>query len=234
MVLNLVGLGLRKNSVTAEALEKIKESDKVYLENYTVDFPYSLDDLKEELGAEILELNREKVEDESIVEEAKEKNVSLLIYGDVLAATTHLQLINKCKEEKVAFEIYHNASILTAVGETGLSLYKFGKVSSMPTWTENYKPASFMEYVKENKSIDAHSLILVDIGLDLKDAKLELQEAAQSSGVELGKVILCSRVGTEDMKVFYGELPDECDKPYCFIMPGKLDHVEKNFLERFK
>ena len=232
-MLNLIGLGLNEKSVTAEALEKIRKSDKVYLENYTVDFPYSLEDLKKNIGVEIEKLDRERVEDESIVAEAEEKEICLLIYGDVFSATTHTQLVLACEEKEIECKVFHNASVLTAVAETGLSLYKFGKVSSMPAWTESYRPSSFMEYVKENKKSDAHSLILVDIGLDLKDAKLELQEAAQACGVELGKVILCSRLGTNDMKIFYGSLPEDVEKPFCFILHGKLNEIEEKVLERF-
>ena len=31
---------MTKNSIPADALEKLKQCDKIYLENYTVNFPY--------------------------------------------------------------------------------------------------------------------------------------------------------------------------------------------------
>jgi len=49
-----------------------------------------------------------------------------------LTATTHISLIEEAKRCGVKYKIIYNASILDAVAETGLQLYKFGKVTSMP------------------------------------------------------------------------------------------------------
>jgi len=234
MTFNLIGLGLGKNSITAEALETLKKCDEVYLEGYTVDFPYTSEELSKSLDTKLEVLPREKVEDESILVNAKEKNISLLVYGDSLSATTHTQLVLACKQQKIPFEIYHNASIMTAIAQTGLQPYKFGKTSSMPTWTDSWKPDSFMEYIKENKSIGAHSLLLVDIGLDLEKAKEQLMIAFSNYKVKLDKIILVSNIGTENQKIIYDNLenlPEEIPKPFCFIIPEKLQEMESEFLD---
>jgi diphthine synthase len=179
----------------------------------------------------ILSLERGKVEDESIISEAKEKDISLLIYGDVLAATTHLQLIQACKDNEVEVGVYHNASVMTSIAETGLSLYKFGKTASMPSWKEHTnKPTSFMNYIKQNKSIGAHTLLLIDIGLELEDALEQLKEASEKEQVEIERLILCSALGTKEQKIYVDKLPEEVKKPYCLIVPGDLDHIEEEFL----
>ena len=91
-----------------------------------------------------------------------------------------------------------------------------------------------MEIVKENNSINAHSLILVDIGLDFETALKELEKSAKEHKIKLDKIIVCSRLGTRYRKIFYekvGDLFDEdIDAPFCFIIPGKLHFVEEEML----
>jgi len=226
MAFYLIGLGMNKNSISADALEAVKSCDKVYLENYTVDFPYSLS----ELDFEFEDADRDFVESEKVLEEAKEKNVALLVYGDALSATTHMQLILSCKKRGISYRIFHNASILTSVGEIGLSLYKFGKTASIPDWKEHTnKPKSFMEILKENRTIDAHTLMLVDIGLDFSRLKEQLGEC----GFEEEKILVVSKAGTDEKKIIYRDLNEieKVEQPYCLIVPGKLNDFEEGVLE---
>ena len=234
MTFHLIGLGLEKKSISAEALDILKTCDEIYLEGYTVDFPYTPEELSESLKIELKILPREKVEDESILENAKEKEIALLVYGDSLSATTHTQLIISCKSKEIPFKIYNNASIMTAIGQTGLQLYKFGKTSSMPTWTDSWKPDSFMDYIKENRSIGAHSLLLIDIGLDLNKAIEQLKTASINHNFEITKVILVSNIGTENQNIIYNslhKLPNKIPKPFCFIILSKLQEMEEEFLK---
>ena len=236
----LIGLGLEKKSISADALEVLKKCDKVYLENYTVNFPYALVELEKALGIKLISLARGKVEDESIVSEAKEKNVALMVYGDALSATTHMQLILACKKQNIGFKIFHNASILTVAGETGLSLYKFGKVASMPDWKEHKnKPTSFMNYIKENLSIKAHILLLIDIGLDSLRAIEQLKEASKEEIIKLpSKIIILSNAGTDKQKIFYGTLEELAERkivlPFCFIIPSAMHFLEEEGLEELR
>ena len=45
-MLYLIGLGLNQQSLTAEAREVLKNCKEIYLENYTVEFPYSIKKLE--------------------------------------------------------------------------------------------------------------------------------------------------------------------------------------------
>ena len=165
-MLYIIGLGLNVDGISKYGLETVNKCKRVYLENYTVDFPYSEGELKEVLGKKVILADRDFVENLKIVDEAQKMNVALLVYGSPLTATTHISILEEAKKSGVRYKIIYNASILDAVAETGLQLYKFGKIASMPAWdsSKNYEPDSFMEIVKENQSIKAHSLILVDIG----------------------------------------------------------------------
>ena len=137
MAFYLIGTGLDKNSISADALKILKSCNKIYLENYTVNFPFKIEELENSLDIKIEEINRESIENEAIILEADEKNIALLVYGDSLYATTHIQLILACKEKNIEYKIFHNASIMTAIAETGLQPYKFGKTPSMPNWEEH-------------------------------------------------------------------------------------------------
>lgn len=240
MAFYLIGTGMNKKSISADALEILKKCDKVYLENYTVNFPYEIKDLEKEYNVKIEEIKRENVENESILNKAKEKEIALLVYGDSLSATTHTQLILSCKKQKIPFKIYQNASIMTSIAITGLQLYKFGKTASMPNWKEHTnKPTSFMEYIKDNLSINAHTLILTDIGLELKNAIEQLEESSIKTKIEIPeKIIVLSNAGNKNQKIFYDNLKNlkklEIKLPFCLIIPSKLHFIEEEALKEFK
>ena len=175
-MLYLIGLGLNENGITKEGMLALRSCQKIYLESYTVNFPYSTTDLENSLGKNIVELGRSEVESDKLINEAKKNDVALLIYGCPLFATTHLSLIMDAKKDKVNTKIIYAASVFDAIASCGLQLYKFGKITSMPAWQKNFTPDSFLDIVSENQSIKAHSLILTDIGLDFENSIIQLKE----------------------------------------------------------
>lgn len=234
-MLYLIGLGLDAYGISKQGLDIIKRAKKIYLENYTVDFPYNLGWVEDVIDKKVINADREKVESLEIVDEAKKQDVVLLVYGSPLTATTHITLVQECKISGTKYKVIHNASILDAVAETGLQLYKFGKTTSMPAWKKSFEPTSFMETIKDNMKIEAHSLILIDMGLNLNVAIDQLEISAKKEGIKLDKIILCSKLGTERSRIMYNKAENfrdmNIEKPYCIIIPGKLHFVEKDFLE---
>jgi diphthine synthase len=238
-MLYLIGLGLNERSISKEALEIIPRCKRVYLEGYTVDFPYTEQALVDEIGKKVIPADRKKVESLEIVDEAKKMDVALLIYGSPLAATTHITLIQEAIASGIKYRVIQNASVLDAVAETGLQLYKFGKITSMPYWKQSYEPDSFMEVIKENQSIKAHSLILIDINMNITKAIAQLEKSAKAHDVKLGKLIICQCLGTKRQKILYRDIEEIREfsgvaKPYCIIIPGELHFVEKEFLRNFE
>ncbi|MBT4166073.1 diphthine synthase [archaeon] len=261
-MLYLIGLGLNLKGISLEGIEAIRKCKKVYLESYTVEFPYSTAELEKVLGVKVCVLGREDVEGDRLVEESRKSDVGLLVYGCPLFATTHMSLIEGCGK----VEIIYAASVFDGIASSGLQLYKFGKVSSMPKWAKGFEPVSFLDYVKENLSIGAHSLILVDIGLKFSDAVSQLVDGCSKSGVDLKNVVVCSRVGSEEGKIFYvDELKDKGLKglggkrvkglkglegkkvkglkglegkkvkaPFCFVIPGKMHFMEEEVLKSWR
>jgi len=231
-MLYLIGLGLDKKGISLEALEICKKVEKIYLENYTIEFPYNLKELEKVIGKKITPLERKEVESENLVKEASKNNVALLIYGSPLFATTHISLILECIKNNIKYKVLYNASIFDAMGETGLQLYKFGKITSLPSWKENYKPKSFLKVLEENKKINSHTLILVDIGLTFSEALKQLETACKK--IKIDKILVCSNLGTKEKKIFYGTIKELKKKdvlpPFCFIIPSKLHFLEEEFL----
>jgi diphthine synthase len=238
-MLYIIGLGLNVDGISTYGMEIVKRCKRVYLENYTVDFPYSEEELAHILNKKIIPADRELVEGLSLVDEAKKKDVALLVYGSPLTATTHITLIQEAKNMGVRYKVIYNASVLDAVAESGLQLYKFGKVASMPAWKKSYEPDSFMEIVKENMSIKAHSLILIDPGLDFQEALKQLEKSAEKHNIKLKSLIVCQALGTKKRKILYRFIEEAREltgvqHPYCIIIPSKLHFVEKDVLEEFK
>jgi len=238
-MLYLIGLGLNEKGISQQGLEAVKKCKKIYLENYTVDFPYPLKDLEKVIRKKIISYSREKVESLILVEEARKENIALLIYGSPLTATTHISLIQEAQKKGVKCEIIYASSILNAIAETGLQLYKFGKIASMPKWQKerNFIPDSFMRIVKENQKINAHSLILIDINLEFQESLKQLEQSARKNRVRLEKILVCSRLGTKEKKIIYDEIKNlrsmEIKMPYCIIIPSRLHFIEEEVLKTF-
>ena len=228
-MLYIIGLGLDEESISEKGLKTIKKCGEVYLENYTVEFPYSIEKLEKVIGKKLLQADRSFVESFEILDKAKNKTVALLVYGSPLTATTHISLTEEAEKRKIECEIIYNASVFDAVGETGLQIYKFGKVTSIP----NFRADSFLDAIKENQKIGAHSLILIDIGMKFSDA-LERMEKFLGKN----KIIICSRLGTKEKEIVYGTVEnlinEEVKAPFCFIVPGKMHFIEEEVLKRFE
>lgn len=236
-MLYLIGLGLDTDSISKYGSDAILRCEKIYLENYTVEFPYSAGEIEKAAKKEIHPADREFIESLKIIEEAKKEDVALLVYGSPLTATTHISLIQECRKKKVKYKIIYNASVLDAIAETGLQMYKFGKIASIPKWTGNFSPKSFAETIKQNLSIGAHTLLLIDIGLEPGDALDELHGASEEYGLSISKIAVCSRLGTKDSKISYDK-PENLRRrgikpPFCFIIPGKLHFVEEEMLDKY-
>lgn len=235
-MLYLIGLGLNEKGISKEGLLALEKCKKVYLEGYTVDFPYDINELK--LGKKIDVLERKDIESNRLIKEAKSISVALLVYGCPLFATTHISLILDAEKQKVRTKVIYSASVFDAIAKTGLQLYKFGKISSMPIWRNNHEPISFLDFVEQNLSIKAHSLILVDIGLHFKKALVQLEMAAQNKRLKLDKIIVCSKLGTDESKILYATTEilrkKEIKAPFCFIIPSELHFLEKEGLEGFE
>ncbi|CAM9504860.1 unnamed protein product [Laminaria digitata] len=166
MVLYVIGLGLGdEKDITVRGLEAVRRSTKVVLEHYTSILGVDKEKLEAFYGKEITLADRNVVESEadSIYSTAREEDVSFLVVGDPLCATTHTDLIIRARELGIKVEVIHNASVMGAVASCGLQLYNFGQTVSIPLWEDNWEPNSFHEKIRVNKTNGMHTLCLLDI-----------------------------------------------------------------------
>jgi len=236
-MLYLIGLGLNKKDISMKALETVKKCSKVYLESYTNIMPYSAGELEKVIGKKIISAERKFVEEkDELIEEAKKQKIALLVSGDPLSATTHIDLLLRAKKAGVKTAVIHAPSVLTAIAETGLQLYKFGKTGSIAKWKPSFKPESFYDILIQNRSIDAHTLLLLDIGLSVREALSYIDSIARTKDIDMlnKELIVCENLG-EKQKFTVGTLYKLQGKkfslPTCIIVPGKLHFVEAEFLE---
>ena len=233
-MLYLVGLGLNEHGYSKEAYEVISKAEKVYIDTYTIEFPYEISALVSQFkGKKFVAAGREFVEGLKFIEEAKNRDVVLLVYGSPLVATTHTAIVKEAFDKKIKIKIIHAGSILDAVAETGLQPYKFGKTTSLP----NFPADSYLDTVKENLKVNSHTLILVDIGMDFGKALSKIEMDAKKKKVKLGKIVVCSRLGLKDSEISYEQISKLKNKkfkaPFCVIIPSELHFMEKEFLESF-
>ncbi|MBI2564496.1 diphthine synthase [Candidatus Woesearchaeota archaeon] len=250
-MLTLIGLGLHdENDITLRGLEIICKADIIYLEKYTSKFEATQKKLEDLYKKQIQLVKREFVEQEdTILSEAKTKNVVLLIIGDPLSATTHFELYLRAKKEKIPVKIVHNASILTAIAITGLQLYKFGKIASIPFADEKYSPETYYDLLKDNKSIGAHTLFLLDVKneeaeyMSAKDAIKQLLSIEEKRKKGLFKedtlCIVLERAGSNDCTVISATAKDFLNhefgaQPHVLIVPGELHFLEEEAITLYK
>lgn len=239
----IISLGLYdKEDMSIKALEKAKKCDKLYLERYTSYYNSSNKELEEFLGRQIEEISREDMENmEKILGEAKKRNVGVLVIGDALTATTHAALLLEAKKQGIKTEVIHGSSIMTAVAETGLSLYKFGKTTSIPFANQTVQEP--YNTIKNNKEL--HTLILLDLRPN-ENSYMTTQEAIQyllrveenrkeKIFTDETKVVIIAALGGEK-EIKYGQVKDMGKiklegVPQCLVVVGKLHFMEEEFLE---
>ncbi|MBN1175518.1 diphthine synthase [Candidatus Woesearchaeota archaeon] len=182
MTLYLIGIGLAdEKDITLKGLEAVKSCDYIYLEHYTSILGVDKNKLESLYGKEVIVASRDLVEkeaEEKLINPAKEKNVALLVVGDIFGATTHSDLMLRAKEEDVKVVPIFNVSVLNAVGIVGLELYKYGKTTSIVFPDDDWYPSTPYDVIKQNKSLGLHTLCLLDIKV-AEPSKEELLKSAR-------------------------------------------------------
>lgn len=252
MTLYFIGLGLGdEKDITVRGLEAVKKCDVLYLDNYTSQLSCSIEALKKCCGKEIILANRDLVEtkaEQTILKDAKTKNVAFLVVGDPLVATTHTDLLLRAKKAGIQTEIIHNTAINSAIAETGLHIYKFGAVASVPFTDEKFFPETPYTIIKENLARGLHTLVLLDlIPAEKKFMTIEqglkfLLEIEKKKGEKIilpeTKALGCARIGTKNSKIQFGTIKDIMKQDFgeqlhCIIIPGKMHFMEEEFLQQF-
>ena len=237
-MLYLIGLGLNCKDISLNALEAIKKCNKLYLEYYT-NLGCNKNKLEKLIKKKVALANREFIENNSskILNEAKYYNVAILVYGDPLIATTHINYLIDARKAKIKFKVIHASSIFNAITDAGLSIYNFGKTTSIPFDNENI--IAPVNVIRNNLKLGLHTLILLDLDPE-KSRFLKINEALGyliKYNLDLN-LITCTNLGTDKAKIKYGKASEllklKFDNIGCLIIPGKLHFIEKEALELLK
>jgi len=267
MTIYMIGLGLYdEKDITIRGFETVKKCDFVYLEHYTSILGVSVQKLEKFYNKKIIVADRDLVESraEEIIEKAKKKDVAFLVVGDVFSATTHTDLMIRAKNADVKVEVIHNASILNAVGITGLELYKFGKTTSITFPEEGFKPTTAYEVIQKNQFLGLHTLCLLDIKIAeaskenmLKGKKTALpprfmtanegikqlleMENEKKKGIFTEKTLIvgCARLASNDQKIVFGTANELLNIDFggplhCLIVTGNMHFMEEEALSFYK
>ena len=162
----LIGIGPGDIALaTSEALSAAKMADFRRYEAYTALWPEEqLASLEKSVG-EITRVMRPEVENpRELFALARDNLVALLIVGDPLQATTHVDLQLQAEEAGIYCRTIHGISITGLVtGAIGLSNYKFGRQTTLTYPYSGWIATSPLEVIALNTALGQHTLALLDL-----------------------------------------------------------------------
>ncbi|MFQ6080371.1 MAG: diphthine synthase [Candidatus Bathyarchaeia archaeon] len=246
-----VGLGLHdERGISLRGLEETRGADAVFAELYTSLMPeLSVQELEKLVGRAVFVVSRKDLEEDEgrmILQEAKKGKAVLLVPGDPLIATTHVDLRIRAERQGIKTRLIHGASIVSAViGLCGLQNYKFGRSVTIPFSEEGFASETPYRVILENRVMGLHTLCFLDIKAEEKRC-MTVKEGLQALlGVERRKrghvvtldtlVVGIARAGSRDPTVkagYVGEIMnyDFGPSPHTLVFPGRLHFMEAEAL----
>jgi len=246
-MLFLVGLGLwNEKDISIKGYEIVSKADEVYVEFYTSKLcGTNLETLKKFFKRDIKELKRRDLEEEcdKLIEKAKNKNIVILIPGDPTIATTHISLKIEAKKLGVKTEIVNAAGIINAIcGLTGLQIYKFGKSATISFPYKNVISKAPLRVIKENRKINAHTLLYLDLHpkpMTIKDGVALLEQIDTEKMLDSCYAVGVARAGSDNptvkcdlirkLKNFNFGPPLHC----LVVLAPRLHFLEYEYLKMF-
>ncbi|MBD3205972.1 diphthine synthase [Candidatus Bathyarchaeota archaeon] len=242
MTLKLVSIGLRDHlDLSLRAIEEIKTSEKVYFESYTMKLDTNYEQLEETTGKKVSILERGAMEEEAsnLLREAAVQDISILVGGDALSATTHVSLLIDAKKQGIDTKVIHGASILTAIAETGLSIYKFGRTVTVPL-PQKGPVDTVIRTLRENREHGLHTLLLLDLNipgaeyLTIPQALIRLIDTDEFPPETL--VVGLARIGSENQIIRADKAAQLISQswgetPHAIVVPGRLHFLEEEALK---
>ena len=162
----LIGIGPGSvGGMSLEAIEAAKIADHRRYEAYTALWPSEELELLESTIGPIERVMRPEVEQpDEIFALARTSLVALLVVGDPLQATTHVDLQLQALEHNIECKVFHGVSITTIVtGAVGLSNYRFGRQTTVTYPYGGWIATSPLEVIAVNRFRGLHTLVLLDL-----------------------------------------------------------------------
>ncbi len=247
----LVGLGLHnEKGISLQGIEEARGADTVFAEFYTsLMADLCLEGLEELLGRKVSVVSRKVLEEDEgrlILQRARKGKAVLLVPGDPLIATTHVDLRIRAEREGVKARVVHGASILSAViGLSGLQNYKYGRSITVPFADERVVSETPYMVIMENRERGLHTLCFLDIKVE-EDRYMTIREGlemllATEKSKKLGVfsmdtlVVGVARAGSANPVVKAGYVKEVMDQdfggpPHSLVFPGRLHFMEAEAL----
>ena len=223
----LVGMGMGSlDGMTVEAQRAAKAADHRRYEAYTALWPDDeLAHLEEKVGSIQRVMRPEVEEPDELFTLAKNSLVALLIVGDPLQATTHVDLQLRAQDAGIDCRVIHGISITTVVtGAIGLSNYKFGRQTTLTYPYGDWIATSPLEVLASNFEQNLHTLALLDLdptGLGTGDQRpMRPEDAVQSI-----------RLMWEKLQATTDEPLSEEDGPLAFRQMATKHYLQQSFDE---
>ena len=251
----LIGIGPGDlDHITERARRVAQECSKRYLEGYTAILPPSEEERLESVVGPWERLMRDGVESpEIMLNEARVNAVALLVVGDPMQATTHIDLEERCAEEGVGFHVIPGLTATAlAVSLSGLQSYRFGRQVTIPFSEGDYLPISPFEMICKNKEAGMHTLALLDLdptGMGLEQprpmtpseavdhlVRMNMKSEEYDQQVEDWGGLLLSDLGTEEERVVSGSMKDlsqiQGGHIHALIIAAEFSGMEAEAFER--
>lgn len=246
-----VGLGLHdEKDISLSGLEETKSADAVFAELYTsLMEDLTVRRLSSLTAKKVIRVSRRMLEEENgqeIIAAGQKGKAVLLVPGDPMIATTHVDLRIRAEKAGVRTRIVHGASIMSAaIGLSGLQNYKFGRSVTIPFGDGGTASETPYNVITRNRESGLHTLCFLDIRaeerlyMSIKEAlstlfvvgKKRRGSAITSDTLAVG----IARAGSKEPTVKAGSLNellryDFGSPPHTLIFPGKLHFMEAEAL----
>ena len=249
-MLLLVGLGIHGyTGLSTKTLHSLLSFENIYFEKYTSPVPESeIVGLKRMLNKDVKVVPRWFIEDgRKILEQSRSNDVALIVYGDPLMATTHMDLRLRAEKSGIKTSVLHSSSSITSVmGECGLHIYKIGRIITMTSEIQSISNIYYTVYT--NLLSGSHTLLLMEFNqekhlfLKPNDALKMLLEAEAEQKHEVFSddtfAIVASRIGSEDQSIVSGKFKsllglDFGEPPHSLVVTASLHFTETDALAVF-
>jgi len=249
--LAFVGLGLwSERSISLLGVEEAKMADIVFAELYTSLMPeLNLSKLEKLIGKRVHVVLRHDLEEDCgkrILETARKAKAVLLVPGDPLIATTHVDLRIRAEKQGIKTKIVQGASIISAVmGLSGLQNYKFGRSVTIPFLNVGATDSTPYNTIARNQKAGLHTLCFLDVRAEERRYMTVEEAFSVLSALESKKqhhavtddtlAIGIARAGSEnpDVKADYVKRLRAFDfgrPPHSLVFPGRLHFMEAEAL----
>jgi len=246
-----VGLGLHdERDISLRGLEEVREAETVFADLYTSLMPaLSIQKLEKLLGKRISAVSRQTLEEDGgqlILQEAERRKTALLVPGDPLIATTHVDLRIRAEKRGIRTRVIHGASIISAViGLSGLQNYKYGRSVTIPFPEEGFTSETPYMVIMENRKIGLHTLCFLDIKAEEQkymtvrdglEALLATEKQKRKQVITPDTLVVgIARAGSREPTVKAGYIEEVMKynfgaSPHTLVLPGKLHFMEAEAL----